>query len=113
MKFHRSALALASVLAAGGCSEAWSHSFVRTDSPVAADGVSVALVARQCDRQIYPNWQSYADILGLDVDMRVTNSAGAAVTFDPAKVRLLADGRARAPHRSDSAETVPAGESKV
>jgi hypothetical protein len=113
MKFRRIALGLASVLATGGCSEAWSHAFVRTDPPVAADGVSVALVARQCDRQIDPNWQSYADVLGLDVDMRVTNSAAEAVTFDPAKVRLLADGLARAPHRSDSAETLPAGASKV
>jgi hypothetical protein len=113
MKLSRIALGLASVLAAGGCSEAWSHSFVRTDPPAAVDGVSVALVARQCDRQVDPNWQTYADVLGLDVDMRVTNAAGSAVTFDPAKVRLLADGRARAPHRSDSEETIPAGTSRT
>jgi hypothetical protein len=113
MKFNRVALALTSVLAAGGCSEAWSHSFVRTDPPAAVDGVSVALVARQCDRQADPNWQTYADVLGLDVDMRVINAAGSSVTFDPAKVRLLADGRARAPHRSDSVETIPAGGSKT
>ena len=113
MKLSRIALGLTSVLATGGCSEAWSHSFVRTDPPVAVDGVSVALVSRQCDRQVDPNWQTYADVLGLDVDMRVTNAAGSSMTFDPAKVRLLADGRARAPHRADSAETVGAGESKV
>jgi hypothetical protein len=113
MKLSRIALGLTSVLATGGCSEAWSHSFVRTDPPVAVDGVSVALVSRQCDRQVDPNWQTYADVLGLDVDMRVTNAAGSAVTFDPAKVRLLADGRARAPHRSDSEETIPAGASRT
>lgn len=112
MKLDRIALLLASGLAVGGCSEAWSHSFVRTDPPATARGVSVALVGRQCDRQVDPNWQTYADVLGLDVDLRVTNSGAAAMTFDPAKVRLLADGRARAPHRSDSAETIASGASR-
>ena len=66
MKLSRIALGLASVLAGGGCSEAWSHSFVMTDPPAAVDGVSVALVARQFDRQVDPNWQTYADVLGLE-----------------------------------------------
>jgi hypothetical protein len=112
MKIDRIAFIFISMLAAGGCSEAWSRSFVRTDSPAQAGGVSVGLVERQCDRRIDPNW-SYADILGLDIQMLVTNAAGSALTFDPGKVRLLADGEARAPHRSDASETIPSGGSKT
>jgi hypothetical protein len=113
MKIGQIALILTSMVTAGGCSEAWSRSFVRTDPPAQAGGVSVALVDRQCDRQIDPNWSAYADILGLDIQMRVTNSAGSALTFDPGKVRLLADGEARAPHRSDASETIASGGSKT
>jgi hypothetical protein len=109
----RIALILASLIAMGGCSEAWSRSFVRTDPPAQAGGVSVALVERQCDRRIDPDWSSYADILGLDIQMRVTNSAVSPMTFDPAKVRLLADGESRTPHRSDGAETIAVGTSKT
>jgi hypothetical protein len=112
MTIRRIGLALTLMMAAGGCSESWSRWFVRTDPPAEAGGVSVALVERQCDRDNDPNW-SYADILGLDIQMRVTNSAGSAVTFDPGKVRLLADGEARAPHRADAPETIATGTSKT
>jgi hypothetical protein len=112
MKTGWMALIFTSMVAASGCSEAWSRSFVRTDPPAQGGGVSVGLVERQCDRRIDPNW-SYADILGLDIQMRVTNSAGSALTFDPRRVRLLADGEARAPHRSDASETIPSGGSKT
>jgi hypothetical protein len=112
MTIRRLLLVLSLMVAAGGCDGAWSRSFVRTDPPAQAGGVSLALVERQCDRRIDPNW-SYADILGLDIRMRVTNSAGSAVTFDPGKVRLLADGEARAPHRADASETIAAGTSKT
>jgi hypothetical protein len=112
MTVRQLGLVLTLTVAEGGCGESWSRSFVRTDPPAEAGGVSVALVDRQCDRDSDPNW-SYADILGLDILMRVTNSAGSAVTFDPGKVRLLADGEARAPHRADGAETIAAGTSKT
>jgi hypothetical protein len=45
--------------------------------------------------------------------VRVTNSAVTPVSFAPKNVRLLADGEARAPHRSDASEIVPPGGSKV
>lgn len=57
---------------------------------------------------IDPNW-SYADILGLDVRVRVANASAEDVAFDPREVRLLADGEARAPHDSDSRRTVLSG----
>lgn len=113
MKLSQIGLVLASAATMVGCGEAWSHSFVRTDPPAQADGVSVALVERQCDRRIDPNWSSYADILGLDIRVQVANTSGAALTFDPKRVRLLADGEARAPHSSDGPATVPSGESKA
>jgi len=112
MTVRQIGLVLTLMVAAGGCGESWSRSFVRTDPPASAGGVSVALVERQCDRDNDPNW-SYADILGLDILMRVTNSADSAVTFDPGKVRLLADGEARAPHRADAPETIATGTSKT
>jgi hypothetical protein len=86
--------------------------FVRTDPPVESSGVRVGLVDQKCDRQIDPNW-SYADILGLKLRMEVSNSTEAAISFDPAKVRLLADGEARKPHKSDPSATVLAGGSKI
>jgi hypothetical protein len=113
MTIGRLSIVVTALSAMGGCSEAWSRSFVRTDPPAQADGVSVALVERGCDRRNDPDWPAYADVLGLDIQMRVTNAAVASVMFDPSKVRLLADGEARRPHRSDSAETIPAGASKM
>ena len=113
MKIVQIGLILTSVVAVGGCGESWSRAFVRTDPPAQAGGVSVALVERQCDRRIDPNWSSYADILGLDIQVRVTNSTGSALTFDPGKVRLFADGEARVPHRSDASETIPTGASRT
>ena len=43
----------------------------------------------------------------------MTNSTANAIGFDPAKVRLLADGESRNPNRSDRSGTVPTGGSKV
>lgn len=69
-------------------------------------------VDQKCDRMIDPNW-SYADILGLEVHVEVTNSTTDPMTFVPAKVRLLADGEARKPHKSDDSALIPAGASKI
>lgn len=101
------ALALASGLAVG-CAQP----FYRADPPVQSRGVSVGLVNQQCDRRIDPNW-SVADILGLEVRLRVLNASASDVAFDPRKVRLLADGEARAPRSADSGKTVPAGTAAV
>jgi hypothetical protein len=43
----------------------------------------------------------------------VTNSTAETITFEPAKVRLLADGEARKPHKSDRRANIPAGTTKV
>jgi hypothetical protein len=103
-------LILASLVAAGGgCA---TQPFVRSDPPAEAGGVSIALVDQQCDRRNDPSW-SYADILGLDMRLRVTNSSGAELRFDPRMVRLLAAGQARAPHGADAAATIPPGGSRL
>jgi hypothetical protein len=85
---------------------------VRTDGPVQAGGVSAALVSQSCDRQIDPNW-SYADILGLDVQIRVTNGGSSRITFDPSATGLLVDGKIRSPHRADGPTAIAAGESRT
>ena len=95
--------------AAGGCA---AQAFVLTDSPIQVGGVSVALVGQSCDRQIDPNW-SYADILGLDLQIRITNSGPSGMTFDPSATRLLADGESRLPHRADGPNAIAAGESRT
>jgi hypothetical protein len=109
MNLARIGFLLTSILAAAGCA---AHPFLRADAPVEAGGVRVGLVDQKCDREIDPNW-SYADILGLEVRVQVTNATTSAISFDPAKARLLAAGEARKPHESDRSETVPAGGSKI
>jgi hypothetical protein len=109
MNLGRIGFLLTSILAPAGCA---AHPFLRADPPVEAGGVRVGLVDQKCDREIDPNW-SYADILGLQVRVQVTNSTANAISFDPEKMRLLADGEARKPHASDRSSTVLAGGSKI
>jgi hypothetical protein len=109
MNFGRIGFMLIPTVVAVGCA---SHPFVRADPPVESGGVRVGLVDQRCDRQIDPNW-SYADILGLALRVEVSNSTEGTITFDPAKVRLLADGEAREPHKSDRSGTVLAGGSRI
>ncbi len=109
MNLGRIGFLLIPAVAAVGCA---AHPFVRADPPVEAGGVRVGLVDQKCDRRIDPNW-SVADILGLEVRVEVTNSTANAISFDPAKMRLLADGEARKPHASDQSGTVLAGGSKL
>jgi hypothetical protein len=90
MNLHRIGFLLTSILAAAGCA---AQPFLRADPPVEAGGVRVGLVDQRCDREIDPNW-SGADILGLEVRVQVTNATASAITFDPAKARLLADAEA-------------------
>lgn len=70
------------------------------------------MVGQSCDRQIDPNW-SYADILGLDLQIRVSNSGPSRMTFDSSATRLLADGETRSPHRADGPKGIAAGESRT
>ena len=109
MKLGRTTLLLISTVFGVDCA---AHPFLRADPPVEADGVRVGLIDQKCDREIDPNW-SYADILGLEVRVEVTNSTADTIAFEPAKVRLLADGEARKPHRSDHGASIPAGASKI
>ena len=111
MKLGRTAFLVISISAVLGVGCA-AHPFLRADSPVEAAGVRVGLVDQKCDREIDPNW-SYADILGLQMRVEVTNSTPLPVTFEPAEVRLLADGKARTPHESDHSALIPAGASKI
>ena len=109
MNLGRIGFMLIPTMVAIGCA---AHPFVRADPPVESGGVRVGLVDQKCDREVDPNW-SYADILGLDLRVEVSNSTEGTISFDPAKVRLLADGEARKPHKSDRSATVLAGASKI
>jgi hypothetical protein len=93
----------------GGCA---SKAFVRTDGPVAERGVSISLVSQSCDREIDPNWSS-ADILGLDLRVRVSNGGESVVAFDPGKTALVAGGRSSPPRRGDAAAEVAPGNSQT
>jgi hypothetical protein len=85
------------------------HGFVRSDPPVARDGVSVALVGQRCGRlAVDPNF----DELDLDVVLRATNQSGVPVEVVPAEMRLLARGYSPAPDSTkplseDSPMTLP------
>jgi len=89
-----------------------SRRFVWADGPVQSQAISVALQGQSCDREIDPNW-SYANILGLDVRISITNSGTAVATFDPAQTALSAFGRSHRPHRSDVAATMLPGASRT
>jgi hypothetical protein len=103
------AILIAPLLELGGCA---SQPFVRAGEPAQSKAISIGLVGQSCDREIDPNWSS-ADILGLDLRVRVTNSGAAVLRFDPAETALLAAGRAHRPHRSDSAAAIPPGASRT
>jgi hypothetical protein len=103
------AILIAPLLELGGCA---SQPFVRVSGPVQSQAISVALVGQSCDREIDPNW-SYADILGLDLRIRVTNSGAANLSFDPARTALFAEGQPHQPHRSDAAAAIPPGASRT
>ena len=86
--------------------------FARTEGPVRNQATSVALVGQSCDREIDPNWPR-ADVLGLDVRVRVANSGASVLTFDPARTVLSAAGQSYGPHRSDSASAIPLSASRT
>jgi hypothetical protein len=93
----------------GGCA---TKPFARVAGPARARAASVALVGQTCSRENDPNW-SYADILGLDLRIRVDNTGTAPISVDPAQVALLGAGRAYRPRRGDSAAVIPAGSSRT
>ena len=101
------AIFMVALLELGGCA---TQPLARVSGPVQAQAISVALVGQSCDRENDPNWSS-ADILGLDLQIRVTNAGAAELRFDPAETALLADGQPYRPHRSDSPAAIPPGES--
>ena len=102
-------VALAATLGLGGCA---TRPFARVEGPARAPVATVALVGQSCSRENDPNWSS-ADILGLDLRIRVDNTGFSPLAFDPAQVTLLAAGRAYRPRRGDAAEVVPPGAART
>ncbi len=102
-------IAIVSLLELGGCA---TRPLARVSGPVQSRAISVALVGQSCDRENDPNW-SYADILGLDLRIQVTNAGAAELRFDPAETALLAAGPPHRPHRSDSPAAIPPGASRT
>ena len=85
------AMLIAPLLELGGCA---SQPLARAGGPAQAQAISVALVGQRCDRENDPNW-SIADMLGLDLRIRVTNSGATELRFDPAQTDTV--------HRIDQA----------
>jgi hypothetical protein len=102
-------IATVSLLELGGCA---TQPLARVSGPAEAQAISVALVGQSCDRENDPNWSS-ADILGLDLRIRVGNAGAAELTFDSAQTALLAAGQPYRPHRSDPPAAIPPGASRT
>ncbi len=105
----RIVIALAITLGLGGCA---AGPFARVDRPARSPAATVALAGQACSRENDPNW-SEADILGLDLQLRVENAGAAPLAFYPARVALLAGGQSYTPRRSDPAGTVVSGGSRT
>jgi hypothetical protein len=103
------AMLIAPLLQLGGCA---SQPLARAGGPAQAQAISVALVGQSCDRENDPNW-SIADILELDLRIRVTNSGATVLRFDPAQTALIAVGQPHRPHREDTAAVIPPGGSRT
>jgi hypothetical protein len=103
------AILIAPLLELGGCA---TQPLARVSGPVQAQAISVALVGQSCDRENDPNW-SDADILGLDLRIRVSNAGASVLRFAPAETALLAAGQSYRPSRSDSPAAVPPGASET
>jgi hypothetical protein len=84
--------------------------FVRTDGPVGASGVVVALVSQKCERRIDPSWTT---LLAMVVEIRVTNTTSSGAVFDPAQIRLVANGEARQPRHTAAIQLIPPNTSRT
>ena len=111
MKGHRSrtTVALAVTLGLSGCA---TRPFARVEGPARSRYASVTLVGQSCSRENDPNWSS-ADILGLDLRIRVHNAAASPLLVDPRQVTLWATGRSYRPRRADAADLIPPGASQT
>jgi uncharacterized protein YceK len=105
----RTVIALAVTLGLGGCA---TRPFARVAGPAQSQVAAVALAGQTCSRENDPNW-STADVLGLDLRIRVDNTGASPLSFDPAQVALLAAGQFYRPHRSDAAEVLLPGTSRT
>jgi hypothetical protein len=79
-----------------GCGD---RPFLRTDPPVAIEGLSVALVGQRCGRRVR---RDLNEILDLVLEVRVANAGPAPVTIDPARFTLLAERDATPPDEHDA-----------
>jgi hypothetical protein len=102
-------VAFAIAVGLGGCAP---HPFARVAGPAQTREALVTLVGQSCSRENDPNWSS-ADILGLDLRIRVDNAGTSALAVDPRQVTLLAAGRAHRPRRADAAAAIPARGSRT
>jgi hypothetical protein len=96
-------------LGLGGCA---TRPFARVEGPAQSHEAAVALAGQTCGRQNDPNW-STADILGLDLRIRVDNTGETPLSFDPEQVALLAAGQSYKPRRGDPAEAIAPGASRT
>jgi hypothetical protein len=87
--------------AVAGCAP---QPFVRSDGPVAASGVVVALVNQRCGRR-YDN--PISDVLDLTMALQVSNSADLPATFQAKDLRLVVDGDVVEPDNRDPPAEIP------
>jgi hypothetical protein len=109
MGVFRTVVALAITSGFGGCV---ARPFARVEGPARSQVAEVELAGQTCGRENDPNW-SHADILGLDLRIRVDNTGVTPLSFDPARVALLAAGQSYRPQRSDAADAIPPGASRT
>ena len=77
----------------GACAFACAgKTFVRADPPIATQGISIALVDETCALDSDPE-QGGTFVLDLGITLRVTDGAGAPISFHPDRARLVFAGR--------------------
>src|SRR5689334_8464188 len=96
--------ALAAALATSGC---LASSFVRTDGPAQAGGVTVALVDHRCSMD--EDYSTYRTMLILGMRVSVRNDTPEPITVHPDQLRLMAQGLAAKPTFAPEARVVAPG----
>ena len=81
-----------SVVVGAGVIACAGKTFVRADPPIATQGISIALVDETCALDSDPE-QGGTFLLDLGLTLRLTDGAGAPVSFHPDRARLVFAGR--------------------
>jgi len=97
------------VLLAGTLGACAAQPFYRTDTPSAAEGVSVAPLSQRCGRR-FDNPRS--DVLHLNVTFQITNRSDAPAVVMPGDLRLLVGGDVTAPAKQDPPTEIGPGASR-